>query len=156
MVTDTAAVLRPLAVVPDTGAPDVGQVDGLDEEFFALIYSDEEFLRDEFDALIAAAWSSRPPPTPAGGRGAERPPDRPRPDLPPTLGCRRDGVLTLVRDSRARTRSPPDSTGLRHPRRRRRKEGTTDPKLAPLSPTGHEPGGWTCLVSVRSPSSARL
>ena len=84
MVTDTFALLRPLAVVLDA-ARDVGQVDDLDEEFFALIYSDEELLRDEFDALMAAAWSS-PPPTPACRRDAERPPDRPRPDLPPTLG----------------------------------------------------------------------
>jgi len=152
MVTDTFALLRPLAVVRDA-ARDVGQVDDLDEEFFALIYSDEELLRDEFDALMAAAWSS-PPPTPACRRDAERPPDRPRPDLPPTLGGRRDGVLTRVRDSRARTRSPPDSTGRGHPRSQRRKEGTTDPKSAPLSPTGHEPGGWGYPAFVRSPSSA--
>ena len=109
MVTDTPAVPASPAPVPDA----VRQVDNIDDQFFALIYSDEELLRDEFDALMAAAWSS-PPPTPACRRDAERPPDRPRPDLPPTLGGRRDGVLTRVRDSRARTRSPPDSTGRGH------------------------------------------
>ena len=41
---------------------DVRQVDDVDAEFFALIYSDPELLRDEFEELVAAAWSGRPPP----------------------------------------------------------------------------------------------
>jgi hypothetical protein len=39
---------------------DVRPVDDIDAEFFALIYSDPELLRDEFEQLVAAAWSGPP------------------------------------------------------------------------------------------------
>jgi hypothetical protein len=108
MVTDKSAVLASPAAVPDAAGR---QLDDVDDQFFALIYSDEELLRDEFDALIAAAWSSRPPPTAARGRGAERRPDRPRPDLTSIQGPCRAPTVTGVRDGRIRTRSPPNITG---------------------------------------------
>ena len=59
MVTDTPAVPASPAPVPDA----VRQVDSIDDQFFALIYSDEELLRQEFAEMIAAAWSSPPPAT---------------------------------------------------------------------------------------------
>lgn len=34
----------------------------VDEEFLELMCADEEFIRAEFDAIIAQEWSSRPPP----------------------------------------------------------------------------------------------
>jgi len=108
MVTNTSAVLAS-SIVPDT-ARDIIQGADIDDEFFALVYADEQLLRDEFDALMAAAWSDRPP-TPLCGRDAGRPPDRQRADLPRTQGRPREGVLIRVRNSPARTRSPPSSTG---------------------------------------------
>jgi hypothetical protein len=133
MGPDPCAVLASSAAVPhaarDAGqdlGQDLGQVVNIDDEFFALIYSDEELLRDEFDALMAASWSG-PPPSAAYGRGAERPLDRPRPGLSRTEGGRRDRVCIRVRDSRVRTRSPPDTTGSGPSRDRRRKEGSPDP-----------------------------
>jgi hypothetical protein len=85
------------------------EVDSIDDEFFALIYSDEELLRDEFDALIAAAWTS-PPPTPAHSRGAEHPPDGPRPDLPPSGGRLQMPEGAGRRTLAGRTRAPPEVT----------------------------------------------
>jgi hypothetical protein len=82
----------------------------IDEEFFALIYSDEDLLRNEFEELVGTAWSSRPPPTATPGRGAGRPPDRPTIDRPPASG-RRAWLVGWVRDRGARTRSPPHVTG---------------------------------------------
>jgi hypothetical protein len=105
MVTDTPAVPASPAPVPDA----VRQVDNIDDQFFALIYSDEELLRQEFSEMIAAAWSSPPPPFAARGKGAERPPDRPRPHLHPIPGPCRAGVVTKVRRRGVRTRSPPKS-----------------------------------------------
>jgi len=137
MVTDTPAVPASPAPVPDA----VRQVDNIDDQFFALIYSDEELLRQEFSEMIAAAWSSPPPPFAARGKGAERPPDRPRPHLHPIPGPCRAGVVTKVRRRGVRTRSPPKVTG-------RQLVPTDDERrAAPLSnspnmPTGHEPGGW--------------
>jgi hypothetical protein len=77
----------------------------VDEDFLALICSDEEFLRAEFDSIIAAAWGSRSR-------------FRPRPAPPPPQGiarpARADGTQCLTRrpqqpgaDEWARQRSPP-------------------------------------------------
>jgi len=35
-----------------------------EEEFFAIVCSDEDLVRAEFDAIIAAEWPSLPPDTP--------------------------------------------------------------------------------------------
>jgi len=58
----------PLAEAGATAAP-------TDDEFIDLICQDEELLRAEFDALIAASWLTPPPPPP--------PPAPPRPTPPP-------------------------------------------------------------------------
>ncbi|WP_157693020.1 hypothetical protein [Pedococcus dokdonensis] len=34
----------------------------VEEEFLDLVCADDEFVRAEFDALVAEVWSSRPPP----------------------------------------------------------------------------------------------
>ncbi len=50
-----------------------------EEEFLHLICADEELLRAEFDAIIAAEWPTPPPRRPAGRTRSERPrPDRRR------------------------------------------------------------------------------
>jgi hypothetical protein len=64
-----------------------GNARTLDEEFLELVCSDEELLRAEFEAIVAAGWPRTParpplrrpagrPPTPRGGPRRERPPDR--------------------------------------------------------------------------------
>lgn len=99
----------------------------IDEEFLELLCSDEELLRAEFEAIVAAEWPTppmRPPrPSPAG-----RPPS-PR---PPTWWTRRSGRLA----SRprhpgiggwARQRSPP-------PHRQPRPRHSDEPQPAHESP----------------------
>jgi len=41
-----------------------------DEEFLALLCADEELLRAEFDAIIAAEWPTTPPRRPCGEHAA--------------------------------------------------------------------------------------
>jgi hypothetical protein len=89
---------------------DVRQLEDIDAEFFALIYSDPDLLRDEFEELVDAAWSGRPPPTAEPGHGSEYPPDR-RAVVPTfTGGGRPEGLVGGTRDCGARTRSPPKIT----------------------------------------------
>ena len=111
MVTDIPAVPASPAAVPDA----VRQFDNIDDQFFALIYSDEELLRQEFSEMIAAAWSSPPPPIAARGKGAERPPDPQRQHMTPIQGLCRAGVVTNVRRRGVRTRSPPNITAAARP-----------------------------------------
>jgi len=89
---------------------DVRQVDDVDSEFFALIYSDPELLRDEFEQLVAAAWSGRPPPTAPLGRGCEHPADRPPVVRAFPAGGRPAGPVAGARNRGGRTRSPPTIT----------------------------------------------
>ena len=117
MVTDVFAVMGSPAAVPDiildpaTGTLDaLEMVNDIDDEFVALIYSDEELLRDEFDALMAAAWTS-PPPADARDRAAEHPPESPRSYVPPMRGRLPVAVGAGCRTLVARTRAPPDITG---------------------------------------------
>src|SRR4051794_12804211 len=77
-ITSTTITSTVTSTAHDAAADaDVRQVDDIDAEFLALIYSDPELLRDKFEELVAAAWSGRPPPTAAPGRGFGHPPDRP-------------------------------------------------------------------------------
>ena len=86
-----------------------GHLDGsaIDEEFLALMCSDEEWLRAEFDAIIASEWGTPP---------RRRRPDedvsrtKGRRDRPVQNGTRWDRVLrseSLTPDWQARGRSPP-------------------------------------------------
>ncbi len=45
-----------------------------EEEFLAIVCSDDDLLRAEFDAIIAAQWPSPPPDTPADDDPGERSP----------------------------------------------------------------------------------
>ena len=45
----------------------------VDEQFLALMCSDEDLLRAEFDAIIAAEWPSPPPRTPRRGAAHRHP-----------------------------------------------------------------------------------
>jgi len=61
--------------VPQTLLPD-GSDDPrrADERFLYLLLTDEELLRKEFDAIIAADWSSPPSASPGRNANAERRP----------------------------------------------------------------------------------
>jgi len=54
----------------------------LEDTFVDLVCQDEELLRKEFDALIAASWSLPPPPPPATPDPADRPPGWPAAPTP--------------------------------------------------------------------------
>ena len=104
----TSAATSTVVVAHDAAADaDVRPVEDIDAEFFALIYSDPELLRDEFEQLVAAAWSGRPPPRRAPGRGFGQPPDRPSIARPFDGGGRPAGLVGGARDRGGRTRSPP-------------------------------------------------
>ena len=106
--TATSTATSGVVVAHDAAADaDVRQVDDVDSEFFALIYADPELLRDEFEDLVAAAWSGGPGPTAAAGRGSGSPPDRPTVVGAFAGGGRPAGQVAGARDRGARTRSPP-------------------------------------------------
>src|SRR4029450_7226754 len=85
------------------------QVEEVDE-FLALVCSDEELLRAEFEAIVEAAWSSPPPPDPTPRRRAEPPPGGAVRTPLPASGPVGPDLVTGVRDGGARTRSPPTIT----------------------------------------------
>src|SRR6478752_6382391 len=108
--TALSAATSTVLVAHDAAADaDVRQFDDVDAEFFALIYSDPELLRDEFEQLVAAAWSGRPP-MGAPGRAVGQPPDRPKVARPFDVGGRPAGQVGRARDRGGRTRSPPKIT----------------------------------------------
>ncbi len=72
-----------------------------EEQFLDLFLSDEELLRAEFDAIIAADWSSPPSASPARDARAE-----PRPSWPP-------GHMR-VRDQPADRATPGPQSGRGH------------------------------------------
>jgi hypothetical protein len=79
------------------------------EVFVDLVFGDDELVRDEFDALIAACWEEpcEPPtrrPCPSVGAWAGRPPLR----WPRRVGLWRDRVPR--RRPHGRQRGPPPST----------------------------------------------
>jgi hypothetical protein len=89
-----------------------GQVDlprCTDADFIDVVCADEDLLRAEFEAIVAATWPE-PPSTPADPlpAAARRPVDRPfraiqsRADSPPA-----DGDATA--EDRGRERSPPET-----------------------------------------------
>ena len=87
----------------------------VDEQFLGLMCSDEDLLRAEFDAIIAAEWPS-PPPTTTPRRGAaHRHPGQPHP--PPRRRSRR-----------------PSSAQTAAPRHRRMGPATLTPAVVATNP----------------------
>lgn len=76
----------------------------VDETFLDLVTRDDDLVRAEFDALIAASWDAPPPPPPAAPAPADRPPGWPEPSHPgpPRLADRRRPGRRV-----SRQRSPP-------------------------------------------------
>src|SRR5690349_16486263 len=91
----------------------------VDEQFLDLICSDQDLLRAEFDAIIAAEWPSPPTTTPRRGAAGERPTsDAPR-------GAAALGARPVTRPRHpgigewARQRSPPPRQPRTHDRKGR-------------------------------------
>jgi len=80
----------------------------VDEAFLDLVCSDEEWLRAEFDAMVAAEWGSvqRPPPRPDSPTPPPRPPGCSTVEARPIRPAGRERAL--VRRV-ARQRGPPGS-----------------------------------------------
>src|SRR6478752_1974228 len=79
--------------------------DSVAEEFLALLLADDDLLRAEFDAIIAAQWSGPPPSLPDRRASDDRGPGGwPRPQLPTFRVIRPDRG---THDRSARQRSPP-------------------------------------------------
>jgi len=79
----------------------------LDDQFLELITADEELVRMEFDAIVAAGWCAPPPDSPrrrigGGRRDRDRRPMAVSDDAGPSRASRRSR-----RTRRARQRSPP-------------------------------------------------
>jgi hypothetical protein len=76
-----------------------------EDVFLDLVCQDDELVRDEFDALIAASWHTPPPPPPALPEPSDRPPGWPCPPLPAPR--RQPGAAPPSRAGTRRQRSPP-------------------------------------------------
>ena len=91
----------------------------VDEQFLTLICSDEDLLRAEFDAIIAAEWPGPPTNTP-GRRSADGRPARDAPGRGVDRGAR-----PVARPQHpgaggwARQRSPPTAAATTHDRKGR-------------------------------------
>ncbi len=88
----------------------VNSSEALDSAFIDLICQDEDLVRAEFDALVAASWRLPPPEPPAVPRPADEPPGWPATHAEkgvPQAG-RRPGGAGLRRQ-----RSPPNGSEVR-------------------------------------------
>jgi hypothetical protein len=104
MVTAPATIGLAHDAAADAG---VRPADDLDEEFFALVYSDSQLLRAEFQAIVEAAWSSPPPPDPTPRGEPEPVPAGGTPPPPPAPRPVRPRLVIGMRGRGSRTRSPP-------------------------------------------------
>jgi hypothetical protein len=93
--------------MPTCATSQHGSTLAAEEEFLAIVCSDEDLVRAEFEAIIAAEWPSLPPGAPADGVAVERSPGPARRQprggqarLP--NGARHPGI-----DRWSRQRSPP-------------------------------------------------
>jgi hypothetical protein len=80
----------------------------VDSAFIDLLCQDDDLVRAEFDALVAASWHLPPPLPPAAPRPADQPPSRSWPaarEAPPTAGRRPIGA------GLRHQRSPPAEAG---------------------------------------------
>ena|SRR6476620_9916383 len=86
---------------------DIDDIDTVDEAFYAVVYSDPQWLRAAFDAIIAAdSWGSTPPPIPSPHPGVQHPERGDGPE-PSTATTPRGLCGHTNRGRGARTRAPP-------------------------------------------------
>jgi len=107
----SAAPASPVAArdVATGNIDQIDQIDAVDEAFYALVYSDPQWLRAEFEAIVAADSSgSTPPSIPSPHGGAEHP-ERGHGPEPSKVTTRHGLGGHTIRGRGARTRSPPDN-----------------------------------------------
>jgi hypothetical protein len=75
-------------------------------DFLALVCADEDWLRAEFDEIVAASWGSAPPPRPRP-RPQGRPPAGPDPGAAAPDPPAPTGRVERNAELRARQRAPP-------------------------------------------------
>ena len=95
----------------DTAA---GQTERVDDEFLAVVCDDEEWLRAEFDAIIAAGWPESVPPSRGLGGGEHRFEAGPRAGGCPCVVCEVcvvERTLVVLGDDPTRDRAPPPEAG---------------------------------------------
>jgi hypothetical protein len=80
----------------------------VDEQFLALMCSDADLLRAEFDAIIAAEWPSPPPRTPRREQ---------RTGTPPTISTAAEALPLPEQCPDRDTPASADGSGSAHPRR---------------------------------------
>jgi len=96
-----------MITMPQTRPPDsVDDLRSTEERFVDLLLADEELLRAEFDAIIAAEWPGPPPKLPHGRVRGGPDPGRKRPHSV-TATTRPAPRRSLQVDRSARQRSPP-------------------------------------------------
>ncbi|HLX48801.1 MAG TPA: hypothetical protein VKS82_10760 [Streptosporangiaceae bacterium] len=78
-----------------------------DAAFAELICADDQWLREEFEALIAANYQPPSPPLPAPARTPPLPPRRQAPAPPWVPGSGSQAVFTHPGSGLRRQRSPP-------------------------------------------------
>jgi hypothetical protein len=84
------------------------ELDRVEADFAELICGDEEWVRAEFDAIVAAEWGTPPPaPPPAPPGRDDRPPAWPGPDAPEPVSCRLAAAALVRKPGRHPQRSPP-------------------------------------------------
>lgn len=88
-------------------APGGSLAETVDEQFLALICAEEELLRAEFEAIVAAEWPSPPAKTPGPAANAGRPRSWPPPGGPAGAGRLSGRPAHPGVDGWTRQRSPP-------------------------------------------------
>lgn len=81
-------------------------------EFAEIVFADEQWLRAEFDDIIAAEWPDPTPPPQAGSRPHPHS-RRMRPRIAPTRSIR-GRTRRLGTEAQSRERSPPTPSPLAH------------------------------------------
>jgi hypothetical protein len=98
-----------MTVMPQIPQTDtVHAIRSMDEEFLELLCADEELLRAEFDAIIAAEWPGPPPAEPNDGADAARRPRRARRSRQASAAGLPNQPRHPGMDGWSRQRSPPD------------------------------------------------
>jgi hypothetical protein len=95
----TTNSVRPSGVTSSPGAVTHGTppLDKTPESWVDLLLADEEWVRREFEDIVAAGWGGAVPPSPAPFQGSHRPrrpryDDRPTPGFPPEQRHLEDGA----------------------------------------------------------------
>ena len=103
----TLHTVRASSPAPDPDQPGEAVDEAVQEEFLALICADEDLLRAEFDAILAAGWGQPRPPARQARCRRPRLPHVRRSDRPAVGGGLRGPQRDSSGEGRSRQRAPP-------------------------------------------------